>query len=110
MLCTEMGGYCMLCAVLHVECRDGGVLHVVCCDGGYCVFICALYSSQEVNPTCFVGVPRVWEKFKEKIELHLSQVSGFKGFVLEKSKVSVANAQYAPYASSKLLMCLCLYL
>ena len=41
---------------------------------------------KEVNPTCFVGVPRVWEKFREKIEMQLSQVSGFKGFVLERSK------------------------
>ena len=41
-----------------------------------------------------MGVPRVWEKFKDNIELQMNQASGFKGFVLEKSKVGVACIQH----------------
>ena len=35
----------------------------------------------------FFGVPRVWEKFKEKIEEGLLEAKGWKEFVLEKSRV-----------------------
>ena len=35
----------------------------------------------------FVCVPRVWEKFKEAIEIQTAEVKGIKGFFLEKSKV-----------------------
>ncbi|XP_019848922.1 PREDICTED: long-chain-fatty-acid--CoA ligase ACSBG2-like [Amphimedon queenslandica] len=40
----------------------------------------------EVQPTLFFAVPRVWEKFKEVIERETSEISGLKGFILEKSK------------------------
>ena len=32
-----------------------------------------------VNPTTFVGVPRVWEKFQAALEARLSEAEGFKG-------------------------------
>ena len=41
---------------------------------------------QAVRPTVLVGVPRVWEKFKEKIEAQLSQVTGLKEVVMSKAR------------------------
>ena len=42
---------------------------------------------QEVKPTVFFGVPRVWEKFREKVEENLLEAKGWKEIVLEKSRV-----------------------
>ena len=42
--------------------------------------------SQAVHPTIFLGVPRVWEKFKEKIEMQLMQATGLKQVILEKAR------------------------
>ena len=41
---------------------------------------------QAVRPTVLVGVPRVWEKFKEKVEAQLSQVTGFKEVIMSKAR------------------------
>lgn len=35
----------------------------------------------------FVGVPRVWEKFKDKIEATLRETSGIKEIIMEKARV-----------------------
>lgn len=43
---------------------------------------------QEVRPTVFVGVPRVWEKFKEVMERVIKDTSGIKEVVLQKARVS----------------------
>ena len=37
----------------------------------------------------FMGVPRVWEKIKEAIELQVQQMSGFKKWAFEKASVRV---------------------
>ena len=42
---------------------------------------------QEVKPTVLFGVPRVWEKFREKVEENLLEAKGWKEIVLEKSRV-----------------------
>ena len=42
---------------------------------------------QEVRPTVFVGVPRVWEKFKEGMETQLREATGIKEAVLDKARV-----------------------
>ena len=42
---------------------------------------------QEVRPTVFVGVPRVWEKFKEAMESQLREATGIKEVVLGKARV-----------------------
>ena len=42
---------------------------------------------QEVRPTAFVGVPRVWEKFKEKVESQLRETTGIKEFIISKARV-----------------------
>ena len=42
---------------------------------------------QEVRPTVFVGVPRVWEKFKEAMEKQLKEATGIKEVVLDKARV-----------------------
>lgn len=47
-----------------------------------------LFTLQEVQPTVFVGVPRVWEKFKDKIEQGISEASGIKEVIMEKARVS----------------------
>ena len=47
-----------------------------------------ILATQEVRPTAFVAVPRVWEKFKDKIESQLKEASGLKEFILEKARVS----------------------
>ena len=79
------------------RCHEGFIVEYLA--GHNAPATCALHFNksctyhQEVKPTCFVGVPRVWEKFKERIELQLSQTSGFKGFVVEKSKVGIAYMQ-----------------
>ncbi len=49
------------------------------------VFVCR---AQEVRPTVFVGVPRVWEKFKEIMERVIKDTSGIKEVVLQKARVS----------------------
>lgn len=33
---------------------------------------------QEVRPTMFLGVPRVWEKIQDKMEMQMSEMKGFK--------------------------------
>ena len=45
------------------------------------------FNLQEVRPTAFVGVPRVWEKFKEKVESQLRETTGIKEFILSKARV-----------------------
>ena len=35
----------------------------------------------------FVGVPRVWEKFKEAMETQLKEASGIKEIVIDKARV-----------------------
>ena len=47
---------------------------------------------QDVRPTCFVGVPRVWEKFKEKVEGQLRETTGIKEFVLGKARVRLHHS------------------
>lgn len=47
-----------------------------------------LFVNQEVRPTVFVGVPRVWEKFKDKIDGTLREVSGIKETIMTKARVS----------------------
>ena len=47
-----------------------------------------LFPSQEVRPTVFVGVPRVWEKFKEAMEKQLKEASGIKEVIIDKARVS----------------------
>ena len=37
----------------------------------------------------FMGVPRVWEKIKEAVELQVQQTSGFKKWAFDKASVSV---------------------
>ncbi|XP_064385622.1 long-chain-fatty-acid--CoA ligase ACSBG2-like isoform X2 [Halichondria panicea] len=41
---------------------------------------------KEVRPTVFVGVPRVWEKFKEIMERVIKDTSGIKEVVLQKAR------------------------
>ena len=36
----------------------------------------------------FVGVPRVWEKFKEAMEKQLKEASGIKEVIIDKARVS----------------------
>ena len=50
------------------------------------------YLHQEGKPTCFVGVPHVWEKYSRKeLSCSRSQTCGpFKGFVVGRSKVGIA--------------------
>ena len=36
----------------------------------------------------FMGVPRVWEKIKEAVELQVQQTSGFKKWAFDKASVS----------------------
>ncbi|XP_063685060.1 long-chain-fatty-acid--CoA ligase ACSBG2-like isoform X4 [Bolinopsis microptera] len=33
---------------------------------------------QEVRPTMFLGVPRVWEKIQDKVEMQINEMKGFK--------------------------------
>ena len=47
---------------------------------------------QEVRPTLFMGVPRVWEKIKDAVELQLTQMSGFKKWAFDRASVSVIVA------------------
>lgn len=35
----------------------------------------------------FVGVPRVWEKFKEAMEKQLKEASGIKEVIIDKARV-----------------------
>ena len=42
---------------------------------------------QEVRPTALVGVPRVWEKFKEKMEAQLNETKGIKEVIISKARV-----------------------
>ena len=51
------------------------------------VSLSAFLVIQEVKPTVFFGVPRVWEKFREKVEENLLEAKGWKEIVLEKSRV-----------------------
>ena len=51
------------------------------------VSLSAFLVLQEVKPTVFFGVPRVWEKFREKVEENLLEAKGWKEIVLEKSRV-----------------------
>ena len=46
----------------------------------------SLSHHQAVRPTVLVGVPRVWEKFKEKVEVQLSQVTGLKEVIMSKAR------------------------
>ena len=48
-----------------------------------------LFLLQDVRPTVFMGVPKVWETFKEAAELQLNQLQGLKGYLFEKAKVHV---------------------
>ena len=43
----------------------------------------------EVRPTIFLGLPQTWEKFKDKIEVSTSGVTGIKAYMLSKSRVCV---------------------
>ena len=43
---------------------------------------------QEVRPTMFMGVPRVWEKIKDAVELQLTQMSGVKKWAFDRASVS----------------------
>ncbi|CAI8023833.1 Long-chain-fatty-acid--CoA ligase ACSBG2 [Geodia barretti] len=45
-----------------------------------------LETLKAVRPTVLVGVPRVWEKFKEKVEVQLSQVTGLKEVIMSKAR------------------------
>ncbi|XP_065901711.1 long-chain-fatty-acid--CoA ligase ACSBG2-like isoform X2 [Dysidea avara] len=40
---------------------------------------------EEVRPTMFMGVPRVWEKIKEAVQLQVQQTSGFKKWAFDKA-------------------------
>eukprot|EP00800_Vazella_pourtalesii_P020730 TRINITY_DN745_c0_g1_i1.p1 TRINITY_DN745_c0_g1~~TRINITY_DN745_c0_g1_i1.p1 ORF type:complete len:737 (+),score=147.28 TRINITY_DN745_c0_g1_i1:72-2282(+) len=52
---------------------------------------------QEVRPTFFFGVPRVWEKVEERIKSELAKSTGFKAKIaswgMEKGKIGNANKQ-----------------
>ena len=52
----------------------------------------------------FFGVPRVWEKFREKVEENLMEAKGWKEIVLEKSRVRTV-VQYGPSVSLVSLSC-----
>lgn len=41
-----------------------------------------------MRPTIFMGVPRVWEKIKDAVELQLTQMSGIKKWVFDRAAVS----------------------
>ncbi len=47
--------------------------------------------TQEVHPTVFVGVPRVWEKFRDKIEDGVREASGLKEIIFSKARVSCVH-------------------
>ena len=42
----------------------------------------------------FVGVPRVWEKFKDKIEEGIREASGIKEVIMDKARVSGVDHMY----------------
>ena len=46
----------------------------------------SLSHHQAVRPTVLVGVPRVWEKFKETVEVQLSQGTGRKEVIMSKAR------------------------
>lgn len=43
---------------------------------------------QEVRPTVFVGVPRVWEKVKDHIDALSREATGIKETIMTKARVS----------------------
>ena len=61
----------------------------------------------EVRPTIFLGVPRVWEKFRDKVVVSTSGTTGFKGYLLSKSRVCSASIQ--PWSAFALLPCFFLF-
>ena len=44
---------------------------------------------QEVRPTMFLGVPRVWEKIQDKVEMQINEMKGFKRALTKWAQVSV---------------------
>ena len=46
-----------------------------------------LFLLQEVRPTVFVGVPRVWEKIKDHIDTVAREAHGIKETILTKARV-----------------------
>ena len=57
----------------------------------------------EVRPTIFLGVPRVWEKFRDKVVINTSGATGFKGYMLSKARVCSPSIQ--PWNAFALLAC-----
>ena len=43
---------------------------------------------QDVHPTFFFAVPRVWEKFKDALETELAKATGLKAAIINASRVS----------------------
>ena len=83
----------LLLKLLSTECEDVTVCHpsyvkiVILSNSFLPVSLSAFLVVQEVKPTVFFGVPRVWEKFREKVEENLLEAKGWKEIVLEKSRV-----------------------
>ena len=44
---------------------------------------------QEVRPTMFLGVPRVWEKIQDKMEMQMSEMKGFKRALTKWAQVNI---------------------
>lgn len=47
------------------------------------------------RPTIFLGVPRVWEKFKAALEIKLAEATGVKATIVAKSRKAGIEAGYA---------------
>ena len=57
---------------------------------------------REVRPTVFMGVPRVWEKIKDAVELQLTQMTGFKKWAFDRAAVSRTCIGYIAMFSQRL--------
>ena len=44
---------------------------------------------QEVSPTMFLGVPRVWEKIQDKVEMQINEMKGFKRALTKWAQVCI---------------------
>ena len=52
-----------------------------------CQWVICLFP-QDVHPTFFFAVPRVWEKFKDALETELAKATGLKATIINASRVS----------------------
>ncbi|EGC38477.1 hypothetical protein DICPUDRAFT_148873 [Dictyostelium purpureum] len=53
-----------------------------------------LETIKETRPTCFFGVPRIWEKMQAKIQSEINQLTGFKKFLIGQAmKIGLSNGE-----------------